>query len=200
MRAMQKPLKSYLRSLGCAALCLCAAATLYACAGAGVHDGMPKLTPTLKIDLPRYMGTWYVIANIPYFAERGNVASRDVYELDKNGNVATTYFYRKTFGAPEKTAHSLGIVKPGTHNADWTIRLFWLFHADYLILAIAPDYSWVLVGQPNRKLGWVLARDAVMDDGLYIKLLGKFHAFGYAAENFKRVAQFPEQVGKPGFQ
>ncbi|HET8941727.1 MAG TPA: lipocalin family protein [Rudaea sp.] len=161
---------------------------------------MPKLSPMLKIDLPRYMGTWHVIANIPYFAERGNVASRDVYALDDHGNVATTYFYRTSFDAPEKTAHSLGIVQPGTHNAAWKVRVFWLFRADYLILDIAPDYSWVLVGQPDRKLGWLLARDAAMDDTLYTTLLGKFHGFGYAIDRFKRVPQSAEQMGKPGFQ
>lgn len=162
------------------------------------HDS--DLRSNASIDLPRYMGTWYVIANIPYFAERGNVASRDVYQLDSDGNVATTYFYRKTFDAPEKTADSLGLVQPNTHNIYWKIRFFWLFRADYLILDIAPDYSWVLVGQPSRKLGWVLARDAVMDDALYESLLQKFHGFGYDTAQFKRVAQIKQQVGKPGFQ
>ncbi|MGA9332709.1 MAG: lipocalin family protein [Rudaea sp.] len=183
-----------------AMLCLSAAITLYACAGAGVHNDMPKLTPGVNIDLPRYMGAWYVIANIPYFAERGKVASRDVYHLDKDGNVATTYVYRKSFDTAERTADSLGIVQAGTHNAFWKVRFFRLFHADYLILDIAPDYSWVLVGQPDRKLGWVLARDAAMDDALYAKLLMKFHGFGYEPDKFQRVPQFREQVGKAGFQ
>ncbi|MEO8802741.1 MAG: lipocalin family protein [Rudaea sp.] len=175
------------------------ALALFACTGMTMrHDS--DLRSNASIDLPRYMGTWYVIANIPYFAERGNVASRDVYRLDSDGNVATTYFYRKSFTKPEKTADSLGIVRPDTHNIYWKIRFFWLFHADYLILDIAPDYSWVLVGQPSRKLAWVLARDAAMEDGLYQSLLQKFHDFGYATTQFKRVAQFQNQVGKPGFQ
>lgn len=175
------------------------ALALFACTGITMRQDS-DLRSNANIDLPRYMGTWYIIANIPYFAERGNVASRDVYRLDSDGNVATTYFYRKSFAAPEKTADSLGIVQPDTHNIYWKIRFFWLFHADYLILDIAPDYSWVLIGQPSRKLAWVLARDAAMDDALYESLLQKFHAFGYDTTQLKRVAQFKDQVGKPGFQ
>lgn len=159
-----------------------------------------ELTSTAKVDLQRYMGTWYVIANVPYFAENGKVATRDVYRLDADGNVATTYAYRKAFDAPEKTMGSLGVVQPATDNHHWIVRLFWLIRADYLILEVAPDYSWALVGQPSRKLGWVLARAAAMDAALYASLMEKFRGYGYEPERFKQVPQFREQLGKPGFQ
>src|SRR5664279_3458150 len=138
------------RAIVSLALVFGVAGVLYACADEGTSD-MPELTTSAKIDLQRYMGAWYVIANIPYFAERGKVASRDVYKLDADGNVDTTYVYRKSFDSPEKTTGSLGIVQPDSDNARWIVRFMWIIHADYLILDIAPDYSWVLVGQPSRK-------------------------------------------------
>lgn len=187
------------RAIVSLALVFGVAGVLYACADEGTSD-MPELTTGAKIDLQRYMGAWYVIANIPYFAERGKVASRDVYKLDANGNVDTTYCYRKSFDGPEKTTGSLGIVQAGSDNARWVVRFLLFIHADYLVLDIAPDYSWVLVGQPSRKLGWVLARDPAMDDALYTTLLDKLHGFGYDTGKFMRVAQFREQLGKPGFQ
>jgi apolipoprotein D and lipocalin family protein len=186
------------RVVGSLALLLVVVA-LYACADEGASD-MPELTSSAKIDLQRYMGAWYVVANIPYFAERGKVASHDVYVLDADGNVETTYIYRKSFDAPEKTTGSLGVVQSGSNNARWIVRVMWLIHADYLVLDIAPDYSWALVGQPNRKLGWILARDPAMDDALYTTLLDRFHGFGYDSAKFMRVAQFRDQLGKPGFQ
>ena len=36
----------------------------------------PEAQPLMlapQVDLDRYAGRWYIIANIPYFAERGNV-------------------------------------------------------------------------------------------------------------------------------
>jgi apolipoprotein D and lipocalin family protein len=175
------------------------AVALYACADEDSMD-RPELTSSAKIDLTRYMGTWHVIANIPYFAERGKVAGRDVYKLDADGKVETTYLYRKSFDSPEKSTGSLGIVQPGSDNARWIVRFLWVIRADYLILDVAPDYSWALVGQPSRKLAWVLARDPAMDDALYKSLLGRFRGFGYDTAKFMRVPQFREQVGQPGFQ
>lgn len=181
------------------ALWFCVSVALYACSDESARD-MPELTTSAKVDLQRYMGAWYVIANIPYFAERGKVATRDVYRLDADGNVATSYVYRKSFDGPEKTAGSLGVVQGDSGNAYWIVHLLWVIHADYLILDVAPDYSWALVGQPSRKLGWVLARDPAMDDTLYATLLGKLRSFGYDSARFLRVAQFKEQLGRPGFQ
>jgi apolipoprotein D and lipocalin family protein len=192
-------LRLVLRRIVASLALLSVAAVLYACADEAASD-LPDLTSTAKIDLPRYMGAWYVIANIPYFAERGKLASRDVYRLDANGDVETTYVYRKSFDGPEKTASSLGVVQAGSDNARWVVHFLWIIHADYMILEIAPDYSWVLVGQPNRKLAWILARDPAMDDALYATLLNKFRAFRYDIAKFQRVAQFPTQTGKPGFQ
>jgi apolipoprotein D and lipocalin family protein len=188
------------RVIGYMALALGFVLALYACANGGESQHMPPLTSNAKIDLQRYMGAWYVIANIPYFAERGKFASRDVYALDADGNIDTTFVYRKSFDSPEKTTGSLGVVQPGTNNSYWIVRFLWIIRADYLILDIAPDYSWVLVGQPSRKLGWVLARDPAMDDALYTQLIDKFRSFDYDAAQFQRVVQFKEQLGKPGFQ
>ena len=181
------------------ALWFCVSVALYACSDESVRD-MPELTSSAKVDLQRYMGTWYVIANVPYFAERGKVATRDVYTLDADGNVATSYVYRKSFDGPEKTTGSLGVVQAGSDNSYWRVRFLWLIRADYLILDVAPDYSWALVGQPSRKLGWVLSREAAMDDALYTMLLGKFRAYGYDSARFARVPQFGAQSGQPGFQ
>jgi len=186
------------RPFGPILLLLLGTVGLPACSGREVSPVTP-LTSDLTIDLERYMGVWHVIANIPYFAENGKVASRDVYRLDADGNVDTQYVYRNGFGAPEKWMHSLGVVQPGG-GAYWIVRLLWLIRADYLIIDIAPDYSWVLVGQPNRKLGWILARAPAMDDALYTMLLDRFRASGYDPARFRRVPQFAEQVGKPGFR
>jgi len=180
-------------------LWFCISMALYACSDESMRD-LPPLTSTAKIDLKRYMGAWYVIANIPYFAERGKVATRDVYSLDADGNVDTAYVYRKAFDGPEKTTGSLGVVQEGSNNAYWRVRFLWLIRADYLVVEVAPDYSWALVGQPSRKLGWLLARAPAMDETLYTLLLEKFRSYGYDSTRFARVAQFKEQFGQPGFQ
>lgn len=172
---------------------------LAACAGAG--NKREPLQSDAVVDLPRFMGAWHVIARVNYIGERGDVASQDVYTLNTDGEVDTVYRYRKSFSPDdqEKTLESVGLVQPGTNNAFWRIRFFGLIKADLLILEIAPDYSWALIGQPSRKLGWVFAREPVMADPLYAELIGKMVDYGYDTSTLLRVAQVPEQVGKPGY-
>lgn len=152
------------------------------------------------IDLQRYMGRWYVIANIPYFPERGKVSTYDEYILRKDGRIDNIYGFKKAFGKKEKQWKAIATVTPDTGNRKWTIKFFGFLNADYEILEIAPDYSWVIIGHPKREMGWVLARDPKMADELYESLVKKFEKYDYKISNFKRVPQFSEQAGKPGFQ
>lgn len=174
-------------------------ALLSACAMAA--DTRAPLRSSANVDLPRFMGAWHVIARVDYFGERGDVASQDVYRLNDKGQVDTVYRYRKSFdaGDKEKTLGSVGLVQPGSNNAFWRIRFFGLLKADYLVLEVAPDYSWALIGQPSRKLGWIFARAPVMDDAQYNDLEARMVGYGYDPSTLLRVAQVPEQVGRPGF-
>ncbi len=161
----------------------------------------PELKSSASIDLQRYMGAWHVIGRVDYIGERGDVASEDVYSLNENGNIDTVYRYRKSFDESDKvkTLESTGLVQPNTSNAFWRIRFFGIFKADYLVLEVADDYSWALIGQPDRKLAWVFAREPVMSDTLYAQLIDKMRGYGYDTSKILRVAQVPEQVGKAGF-
>ena len=171
---------------------------LAACAPAATR---PPLVSSAQIDLSRFMGEWHVIGRIDYLGERGDVASEDVYTLNKNGHVDTVYRYRKSFDSSDKvkTLSSTGLVQTDSSNAYWRIRFFGIFKADYLILEVADDYSWALIGQPSRKLAWIFAREAIMPDSLYSKLIEKMRGYGYDTSKILRVAQTPEQLGKPGF-
>ena len=154
----------------------------------------PPLASTVQLDLQRYMGRWWVIAHTPYFAENGKIASADIYALRPDGKIDNVFAYRKKFGGEEKQMHAVGTVIPGTGNSQWKIAFFGgLLHADYLVLEVAPDYSWALIGQPSRKLAWVFARAPRMDDAELARLLAKFPAYGYDPARLKRVPQFADQ-------
>jgi apolipoprotein D and lipocalin family protein len=152
------------------------------------------------IDLERYMGRWYVIANIPYFPERGKVATYDEYILREDGRIDNIYGFKKSFDKKEKQWKALATVTPDTGNRKWTIKFFGMLNADYQILEVAPDYSWVLIGHPKREMGWIMAREAKMEASQYDELLKKFENYDYKTSAFKRIPQFKDQVGKPGFQ
>lgn len=163
-------------------------------------DDQPPQALAKQVDLDRYAGRWYIIANIPYFAERGNVGSFfDVSFPD--GKVLDVYWGRnKTFDAPLKSFTMNGYVVPDTGNARWRESPLWPIYLSYLILWVDPDYQYALVGYPGRGYGWILSRSAQVDEATYQSLLARFGEEGYDTSKFRRVAQTPEQIGKPGYQ
>jgi apolipoprotein D and lipocalin family protein len=159
------------------------------------------LTLAQSVALDRYAGRWYVIANIPYFAENGNVGSYFDISFQPGGGLKDVYNARKKdFGAKLTSFSMGGYVVPGTGNARWRETPFWPLYLSYLILYVDPDYQTALVGYPGRGYGWIFARKPVIDDSTYESLLNRMRDQGYDTGLFRRVPQTPGQIGNPGFQ
>ena len=60
----------------------------------GSDKKLDRLETVGYVDLNRFMGDWYVIANIPTFIEKGAVNAIESYELDSKGRVKTTFTFR----------------------------------------------------------------------------------------------------------
>lgn len=168
---------------------------LAACAGRAIRP-LPVATP---IELPRYLGAWHVIANVPYFPERGRVASRQEYALRPDGRIAVRYVWRTGFAQPLQSADAVATVRPGSGNREWTVRFYRLIPTPHRILEVAPDYSWALVDNPGRELAWVLARTPVLDEALYRDLEQRLRGHGVDTDKVRRIPQVPAQVGALGF-
>ncbi|GAB4121105.1 MAG: lipocalin family protein [Wenzhouxiangellaceae bacterium] len=164
------------------------------------NRGHGPLQTVEYVDLQRYSGEWYVIANIPYFGESGNVESRAIYAPREDGRLDDIYLYRDDFGAELERMEGVAWVKDETSNAHWKVRFYWPLTFDYHIIALDDDYQHVAVAHPTREYGWIMARQPRISDSDYQALLQVFADQGYDTAEFMRVPQFPEQVGQPGFQ
>jgi apolipoprotein D and lipocalin family protein len=169
---------------------------LAVCAG----EDQPPQTLAPQVDLQRYAGRWYIIANLPYFAERGKVGS--FFDISfPGGNVLEVYNGRDgTFDSPLKSFTMNGYVVPGTGNARWRESPLWPIYLSYLILWVDPEYRYALVGYPGRGYGWVLSRSPDMDEATYRALLKRFAAEHYDAGPFRRIPQAPDEIGQPDYQ
>jgi apolipoprotein D and lipocalin family protein len=155
---------------------------------AGCTAGGPPLPLAHDVDLSRYAGRWYIISEIPYFAERGKIdSSFDVSFPD--GRVHDLYEGYKPGAAKPFKFLMTGYVVPNTGNARWEESPIWPLHFAYLILYVDPDYRTALVGYPGRGYGWVLSRSRTMDDQTYQSLLARLGADGYDTAKFRRVTQ-----------
>ncbi|MDE2150066.1 MAG: lipocalin family protein [Gammaproteobacteria bacterium] len=157
------------------------------------------LPQAFSFDLDRYMGRWYVIANIPSWVERGNVGSYAEYRKHGDGDIDDLYFYHpRNFDEPLQEKQGLAHVVDGSGGTHWRVTFFWPIYVDYQVLYVDPDYNYALVGNSDKSLGWVFARKPAIDADTYSTLLAKFAALGYDTNKFKRVPQTPAQIGQPG--
>jgi apolipoprotein D and lipocalin family protein len=139
------------------------------------------------------MGDWYVIANIPYFAEKDCFDSIESYALRPDGNIDNWFTCRKkSFDAPlERLVNAIATVKDHTTNARWRVRFFKVISVQYLILDLDTEYQWVVVGHPSRRYGWIMSRAKTLPDSTYGQILERLAAQGYDVEKFRKVPQRP---------
>ena len=83
------------------------------------------------VDLPRFMGDWYVIANIPTFIERDAHNAVESYRLAEDGRILTEFtFNAGAFDGPLKRYTPTGFVQDAA-GAVWGMQFFWPIKADY---------------------------------------------------------------------
>ena len=94
----------------------------------------PEMQTVDKVDIERFMGDWYVIANIPTFLEKGAHNAVETYRLDDDGTIATTFNFRKDgFDGKRKQYNPRGFIVDTDTNALWGMRFVWPVKADYRI-------------------------------------------------------------------
>ncbi len=138
-----------------------------------------------QIDLARYMGTWHEIAKFPNRFQRGCGCTTATYALRPDGKVAVANRCRGVDGNPKLAKGWAKVVDPAVPGK-LRVTFFWPFFGDYWVLALDPDYRHVLVGTPNRKYLWILARTPRMEESAYLALVQKAREQGFPVERLVR--------------
>lgn len=151
---------------------------------------LPPLEKVPSVDMQRFMGDWYVLANIPTFLEKGAHNAIEHYDLKNDNSVAIRFtFYKDAFDGPFKTLKMTGTPVPGTNNAEWTVSPFWPLKFPYYTVELADDYSWVVVATPNRGYLWIMARKPQIPEDLLKSIIARMVARGFKESEIQRVPQ-----------
>lgn len=124
-----------------------------------------------QVDLSRYTGTWYEIARLPHFFQRGCINSRAEYRLNQDGTVAVINRCEQADEPPKRAEGVARVVDTDTNARlkvrflNWFSRLFpWLTEGDYWIIYLDADYQHAIVGEPSREYLWLLSRTPAVND------------------------------------
>ena len=164
---------------------------LLLCAALAAGCGTPAPMPTVeRVDLPRFMGDWYVIASIPTYLEKGAHNALESYGLEADGTIATTFTFRAgSFDGEEKRYTPRGFVLDRQSNAVWGMQFVWPVKADYRIVHLAPDYSQTLIAREKRDYLWIMARSPSMPEADYQRLVAFAASLGYDTARIRKVPQ-----------
>lgn len=150
----------------------------------------PPLETVDYVDLDRFMGDWYVIANIPTFVEKGAHNAVENYTLNDDGTIATRFTFREDgFNGEKKEYNPKGFVTDKESNAVWGMRFIWPIKADYRVIYLDDEYSTTVIGRNKRDFVWIMAREPQISDKTYAELVEFTASVGYDTSELRRVPQ-----------
>ena len=150
----------------------------------------PPIKTEKYVDLNRFMGDWYVIANIPTFIEEGAHNAIESYEKNKDGTIATTFaFNADSFDGDIKIHYPEGFVTDDNSNAIWEMQFIWPFKADYRILYVNKNYQHTIIGRIQRDYVWIMSRTPIIDTEEYKYLISIIKDSDYDISKIKLVPQ-----------
>ncbi len=166
-----------------------------------IHKSASTPTTVDSVDLKKYAGTWYEIGRLPMYFQRNcasDVTANYTEKTDGSGIVVTN----KCVQQDGSGITSEGIAKPVDESGSklkvtflpsW-IRWLPVGRADYWVLARDADYKTALVGTPDKKYLWLLARSPNVTQETYAKYRQIAQQQGYDLTEFKLTPQTNQTV------
>lgn len=140
--------------------------------------GSGKNTPVSKVDLHRYSGTWYSLYSIPTMFDKGSRETTTIYTFNKEGYLDVKTTCRKPDNGIRTMSSKLF---PSTDIASGELKaqFIWPIKIDYWIIELADDYSYVVVGHPDKKFLFIMSRSKKMPARQYQEIVDRCKAKGY---------------------
>lgn len=148
------------------------------------------LQPVPYVDLKKYAGKWFEIASFPQRFQKNCNCTTAEYTLTNKGYVIVENRCKKdSIDGRESYIKGKAFVEENSGNAKLKVQFFWPFKGKYWIIDLASDYSYAVVGHPNRKYLWILSRTAQMDDATYQQIVARIKDKGFDITKIKITKQ-----------
>jgi apolipoprotein D and lipocalin family protein len=140
------------------------------------------------VDLERYAGDWFEVARYPNWFERNCAGDvRASYARRADGDLDVVNRCATNDGSTSEARGLARIVDTQSHAklqvrfAPAVLSFLPFVWGDYWIIGLADDYTWAVVGSPDRKYLWVLARSPALDARASSRAIDAAAASGFDA-------------------
>jgi apolipoprotein D and lipocalin family protein len=161
-----------------------------------VSSPLPPMTGMQDpLDLPRFMGDWYVLAfipiDLPFISEKDAHNGVESYRLAADGTIETTYTFRDGgFDGPARRMTPRARVANPPLNTEWKMKFFWFLPAgDFLIIDRDDAYTRTVITVPDRRWVWLMARTPSIPDSEYQAMIDLLTRNGFDTTKLRKVPQ-----------
>ncbi len=188
----RRPRKSVARARAVATILLTLTSMgCFTSAGVGPNADRP-LETVAAVDLERFAGRWYVIESIGTSAEADAHDAIELYEIRDDGEIDIDFrFHEGGFDGPIESIPQRGWIHDESTRAEWRVRPIWPLALAYLIIDLAPDYHYAVVGHPSKRWVWIMAREPALPNDTLEAIRARLEEVGYDVTRLRRVPQRP---------
>ena len=109
------------------------------------------------VSLEKYQGVWYDIAHLPQRFQDDCKCVTAEYTLRSDYVEVFNTCYNKESGQVSTITGKAFKTQPNKEG-QLEVQFFWPIKGDYYIIKLEPDYSYAMVGAPDRESLWILSR------------------------------------------
>lgn len=160
---------------------------LFLTMGACTAQHMPPLATPAAVDLQQYMGTWYSIASIPKFFEKGCRCTQAEYTLNEDKTVTVRNSCLRN--AERDVATGTARLRTPGDTSRLEVSFFGPFWGEYTIIHVSKDYEHAVVGAQDRDSLWILSRKPDMNESTLRNLENIARKQGFDISRLRRVDQ-----------
>ncbi|EPZ1735011.1 lipocalin family protein [Campylobacter coli] len=116
------------------------------------------------VNLEKYMGTWLEMARKPAFFQKSCVQSKAEYQLEYEGSTPVVNIKNicvKKDGEVSQVQGKAKVKSPRALSVKFSIFMNLFNKTNYEILFIDTNYEVAVVGSPDKKYLWILARNII---------------------------------------
>jgi apolipoprotein D and lipocalin family protein len=165
---------------------------------AGCSSG-PPIRPVERVDVPRFMGDWYLLGHIPAPAEEKAWNGVESYRLrpETTDVVETTFAFREgAFEGPLVRLQPTGYVE-SAEGGRWGMKFYWWqgpIRFEFLVAWLDADYTRTIIARSARDYVWIMARTPTLPEAEWNGLVEAVKGMGYDVAKLRRV---PQRWGPP---
>jgi len=164
-------------------------------------SNVDALVTAKSVELKRYAGRWYEVARLPMPFQKTDEAAMAEYGSNPNGTISVHNIAIRPDGTQHDIRGYAKVLNP-PENTKLAVRFNTWFgplipvpkEGNYWILHVDDRYQEAIVGTPDRKYLWLLARTSRIPERHYAALVAKAGRLGFDVSRLIKDRQLSDEA------